>query len=471
MKSKKRPLPSLELLEGRWVPATVSFINGTLFISNPTVPATTGVVLTQTAANRFSVADNGHALGTYAGVGNINYTGSNASDKFTVNLGAFTYTGSLFANSGNGNDTISVTGAGGAIRGNLTLLPGLGNDFVSLNNAAGSGAFTVGGTTQVIDSGGNDTINLGNASAVSDFLGNVSLSGMNNVTLGFGQPDTFGGDLSATVAGEAVPLFFQTKTVTGPAVTINGSLQLTGGAGNDTVVDSDLAVNRDVTIDLAGAPNDPLNSNLVSTAADPATGTPATPLRVNGNFSYTGGSGVDELILSGYQVGGSMTLNLGDGNDVVDLGTIGGLLQAPTIGGDLSITGGNGNIDLNGAFFGDTEVAALVSGNFTVNLGNGNDAMTVANAPGGLFSWTSGNGNDNVTLGAAGTNGQAFNVHMQFGTGNDTLALAGGTVATPNSITGFVDMGGPPGGNAFDPTGSLVAGTWVIVGPFTLQNV
>ena len=470
MKPKKRAPLALEHLEDRWAPATVQFFNGTLFVSNPTVPATTGVVLTQTAANTFSVRDNGTPLGTYAGVGNINYTGSNLADKFTLNLGALTYTGSLFANSGNGNDTISVTGTGGAIRGNLTLLPGLGDDLVQMNST-GTGGITVGGTLQVSDSGGNDTINLGNASAVSHFLGNVSLSGMNNVTLGFGQPDTFGGDLSATVAGEAVPLFFQTKTVTGSAVTINGSLQLTGGAGNDTVVDSDLAVNRDVTIDLAGAPNDPLNSNLVSTAADVSTGAPATPLRVNGNFSYTGGSGVDELILSGYQVGGSMTLNLGDGNDVVDLGTVGGLLPAPTIGGDLSITGGNGDIDLNGAFFGDTEVAALVSGNFTVNLGNGNNTMTVGNAPGGLFSWTSGNGNDNVTLGAAGTNGQAFNVHMQFGTGNDTLTLAGGTVVAPNTITGFVDMGGPPGGNAFDPTGQLATGTWVVLPPFTLQNV
>jgi hypothetical protein len=61
---------------------------------------------------------------------------------------------------------------------------------------------------------------------------------------------------------------------------------------------------------------------------------------------------------------------------------------------------------------------------------------------------------------------------MTFGTGSDTLTLAGnGTLLTPNYLTGFVDMGGPPGGNSFDPTGSLAAGTWVVEQPFTLQNV
>jgi hypothetical protein len=41
----------------------------------------------------------------------------------------------------------------------------------------------------------------------------------------------------------------------------------------------------------------------------------------------------------------------------------------------------------------------------------------------------------------------------------------------PERLTGTVDMGGPPGGNSFDPTGSLAAGTWITVSPFTLKNV
>jgi hypothetical protein len=85
--------------------------------------------------------------------------------------------------------------------------------------------------------------------------------------------------------------------------------------------------------------------------------------------------------------------------------------------------------------------------------------------------WQSGSGNDSVTLGATGTNGQSWNVQMTFGTGNDTLTLAGGTAVQPNSLSGIIGMAGPPGGNSFAPTGSLAAGTWIIVPPFTIKNV
>ena len=78
-----------------------------------------------------------------------------------------------------------------------------------------------------------------------------------------------------------------------------------------------------------------------------------------------------------------------------------------------------------------------------------------------------------MTFGDATNQGpERWNVHMQFGTGSDTLTLAGnGTVASPEQLTGVVNMGGPSGGNAFDPTGSLAAGTWITVAPFTRQNV
>ncbi len=97
----------------------------------------------------------------------------------------------------------------------------------------------------------------------------------------------------------------------------------------------------------------------------------------------------------------------------------------------------------------------------------------VGNAPGGQLTWNSGNGQDSLTLGdATNQGGELWNVHMQFGSGSDTFVLAGnGTVATPERLAGFVDMGGPRGANAFDPTGSLAAGTWLTVSPFTLKHV
>src|SRR5207245_8133889 len=127
---------------------------------------------------------------------------------------------------------------------------------------------------------------------------------------------------------------------------------------------------------------------------------------------------------------------------------------------------GNGNNDY-------TAFNGTVGGSLRFNFGNGDNTVTIDHAPAGVLYWTSGNGNDSVMLGGA-TNapGETWNVNMRFGTGSDTLTLAGnGTVANPEKMTGFIDMGGPPAGNSFDPTNSLGAGTWVIVSPFTLQNV
>ncbi len=458
MKSKSRRLPSLEPLEDRCVPATVRLISGTLYISNPTiVGTTTNVTVTQTAANTFSVTDGASNNGTYANVSNINYTGSNAADRFTLNLNGLTYTGSLLANAGNGNDSVTVNN--GNMRGNLQVFPGSGNDSVGLGNTA---ALTVGGTTQVTDTAGNDSITLGNATAASNFQGSVSLQGLNTINVANGAADTYGSDFTASTTVETLPLNFLTANGA-PAVTINGNLQLTGGPSDDTVVLSSLVVNKSVNVNLAGA----LTTTFGNTATEQSSG-PA--LQVGGSFTYTGGSGADYVALPGVSVNNNLTLNLGDGPDVVDLNTAGGLFASPTVGGDLDVNGGNGDINLNG-FFGEG-ITATVFGSMNFNLGSGNDSATIVHAPGVRLNWTSGNGSDSVTLGAATTfSGEFWNVNFHFGTGSDTLTLSPDAPAT-QYITGFVDMGGPAGGNVFDPFGeTLPGGNWQIVQPWTLQNV
>jgi hypothetical protein len=61
--------------------------------------------------------------------------------------------------------------------------------------------------------------------------------------------------------------------------------------------------------------------------------------------------------------------------------------------------------------------------------------------------------------------GSAWNVNMTFGTGNDKLTLSDAAPAT-QFISGFVDLGGPPGGNTFNQ-----GLNWTIDEPFTLKNV
>jgi hypothetical protein len=444
MKQKNSAPLYLEPLEDRWVPATVRFVAGSLYVSNPLITGgTASLTLTQTANNTWQVKDGNAVLGTYAGVGNLSVTGSNAADKITVDLQTFTSGGNLLINSGNGNDTVALKAAGGSLRGSVTMLTGYGNDSVSMNNT-GTG-ITIGGAVQISDLAGNDTVSFGNAAGVSKFLGNVTLTGMNAIRLAFGQADVFGGNFTASLGNDAVPLDLETNKVP-TSVTIDGSLLISGGAGDDSVFYSSMSVNGDVNINLGESQT--ASGNFVSEFA----GFPL--LQVGGNYTYTGGSGVDEVVLSGATIGGNASLNLGSGgDDTVDVSTASSGIQ-PIIGGNLTMTGGNGNIYFDG--FSAEGITAAVGGNLSVTVGSGNDTATLLGPVGGTTSWHSGNGNDSLTVAGA----QTYNLNVAFGNGDDTFTLNNAAAV----VTGSVNGGGRITGNVFND----LAGT--LGSPFTLSN-
>ncbi len=65
MKMTRRPL-GLEVLEDRWVPATIRFDGSNLFVSNPLVTAgASKISITETGANLFQVKDGTTNDGTY----------------------------------------------------------------------------------------------------------------------------------------------------------------------------------------------------------------------------------------------------------------------------------------------------------------------------------------------------------------------------------------------------------------------
>jgi hypothetical protein len=428
MKPKKRTLPSLELLEGRWLPANVTFVSGYLFIGPSSGETAMKLTAKQSSANHFTVTDGASTLGTFGPVGNLLISGSNGSDSITVNLNGLTYTGNIpFINSGNGNDTVSIIN--GKDNGNVLVLLGVGNDSVSL-------AANVGGSAQVISQSG-----VGSASVTvtsTSIGGDLSLTRARLVTLS--AATAFGGNVTVqdgSIGSSSV-------SITG-AATVTKNLTIQGGTGSDSVaISGALTVNGGTQITL-GNGNDTFNLTGAAT--------------FGGNFSFSSGAGNDSVNVTAGTFGSNASFNAGDGNDSVTLAA------ASTVSGTLSVTEGSGNDSVT--------VDSTVFGDERWNLGNGNDTVTIGNAPGGQLRWTSGNGNDSVTFGdATNSAGETWNVSMRFGTGNDTLTLAGnGTVASPEGLTGFIDMGGPPGGNSFDPTGSLAAGTWVVISPFTLQNV
>jgi hypothetical protein len=453
MKQKRRAHLAVEQLEQRWVPANVKFVSGYLLISPSAGEAALNLTVVQSAttANTFTVTDQGKTLGSYAGVGNIFITGGNGADTVSVDLKGKTYTGGLTANTGSGADTVTVmsSAAGGALLGNVNLNGSGGNHVVNL--ATGANGITIGGSVQATDTLGANTFNFG-ATTASTLGKNLTLTGYNTVSLGGAAGDTINGGI--TVNDGALGL--GAKVTLNDKLTVNSALNVTTGAGNDTITIGSITVNGNAQVNT-GSGND-----TVALAAGTSTPT------VGGNLTITGGSGNDSVNLAGgasESVGGTLTIGLGDGTDTVTLDN-----ANLTVAGSLRLSLGNGNDSVT--------VDSTVNGNMYWSLGSGTDTVTIGSAPGGRLYWTSGNGDDSVTFGdATSVGGQSWNVQMQFGTGSDTLTLAdstttapGITPATPDFLTGFVDMGGPPGGNSFDPTGSTGTGSWVIVPPFTLQN-
>src|SRR5206468_979790 len=91
-------------------------------------------------------------------------------------------------------------------------------------------------------------------------------------------------------------------------------------------------------------------------------------------------------------INGSLLMNLGDGNNLVEFGSQG------SVGGNVNVTAGNGNNDFSNTVLGG--FAGNIGGSLSFNLGNGNDSASVSSPVGGLFSWRSGNGADSVQLGS-----------------------------------------------------------------------
>jgi hypothetical protein len=461
MKSRRLARLRLEQLESRLVPSlTVMSLSGTLFVSGTPVGASPpGVVLTETAPNSFQVQDGASNLGTYAHIANVNLNLTNHQNRsVNINLNGNTLSGNLFINEGAGDTTSNAANGtgifGGRIGGSLTVVGGSGEEtlvpgfqvlsappFAVPMGLSVGGDIVFNGRSNLAPFAFNvlDTGILFGAGAPTVTVGG-SIQTTNVDALGIGQNTTVGKNLTYSVApGEG-------NGFLGVAGTVRGGVQATfgnGTAGNTL----DLTPTGNVGGSLqAGMGNGPA---IVLLEAGSTVGT---------SVNISSGAGNDSYAIAG-QISGNASFNVGDGNDSVTLDA------GATVFGNLTVTAGGGNesITLDGA----------VSGNLRVTLGNGNDTVTIGNAPGGILFWTSGSGNDSVTFGdATNAAGETWNVQMRFGSGNDTLTLAGnGTVASPEALTGFIDMGGPPGGNAFDPTGSLAAGTRVIVQPFTLQNV
>jgi len=420
--------PRLEMLEDRWVPATVHDVAGDLLISGQTKSTLT---VAATGVGQITVTDGTLSPVTYSNVGSlIEITGTNLSDTIIFSGVAADFAGNLLITSGNGNDIVDLSGT---VPGSVTVITGLGNDSLNLGTtSAGTAAFNVGGSLIYDSTYGNDTVTTTAATTVS---GNASLTGLQNLTLTSAL--TVKGALNLTDISAGFPL-----DVTGAGALTVGeptgsgpleSLTVTGAAGADKFLPTGV-------VTVTGNATFNFGQSVGASAMTMPAGS-----SVGGNLTYNGGNGGDTVTFAtGDSFAGNATLNLGNGGNSLVLN------EAWSVAGNLTIAEGNGG---NNPFaIGASTAAATVAGNLSITQGNGtNGKVTVWYPPAGLLIYHGGNGTDSLDLETTTTPAATgvYDVYITFGTGMDTLAFDVTPGGTGNGDTFVGTVIGNGGTNAF----------------------
>lgn len=235
---------------------------------------------------------------------------------------------------------------------------------------------------------------------------------------------------------------------------VTGSLNVSFGAGNDTVViggentpsmsPSFTAVNIDVSAPQQQNATATASSSTTSAIAKAAVVTPPTGttpiapdndsvvvwgMNVAGSASITTGIGNDYVYMTQATIGGSLSINTGSGNDNVDLEQMGLVSGTVTVQMN-SQSNESDHVMFNGVY---------AKGNIQVNTGAGADFVTIETTTGfANVGVNTGAGNDSVTL---------YSVHAvdqimaQLGDGNDSLTA-------DYLYTNLVDLDGGSGTNS-----------------------
>lgn len=271
--------------------------------------------------------------------GNFTLTLPNTNNMICYDFNGFTFTGNFTINGGNNSDTLTFIDAdGGAIDGNLLLNR---VNTVVLLNVATHGNFAdyvprdagglnilqmlqspVDGNATYFGSPISDTVSLVTSNVGGTLTTNLGAGPLNMLTLDAGT--TVGGQLifSGLNGDDAVDL---------EATTINGSVVLNMGNGNNTLTFSQLAVvHQDLTM-IGGSGNDSIDNFLGTLGGnvllrfgngannfyfgDDAPG--AGGVVLGSRITYCGGSGFDDVQFrtSAAALGATVNVQLGAGND------------------------------------------------------------------------------------------------------------------------------------------------------------
>jgi len=481
-RKNRRPQLNVQTLEDRSVPATFSYLAGTLTVTaadndfiqvSPSNNAPVGYLHVNSPGGIFDsitqaqpvtnlvvkmggnnintlFLDNGTFLaGSVSVLGakqNTNVTSlANIGKNFTFQAASgaasdivtLSGLGSVGGNAsiklGNGNNTANLTG--GTISGNVNISSGTGNDnvFLTADSSAvigGSVSMTLGAGTNQVHSAGDGLFKVGKDLTYTGGSGkdDFDMTKATTTTL------DVGGKLKITLGAAALS---QNDLDLG-GMDVGGSVTVTGGKDPDTVNMTNYAsVGGSMTFTLGDSEN-AVNLDIVSTG---------------GSLIYNGGLDTDNINWNAFQVGkdlkvnakgsrtladqnlrfgtnsvipnsvnGSMTITGGEVNDFVRVNRV-------TIGGALKIATGGRSDELS---IDDTSVAGAT----LIDLGAGGDSLQVDNQNsdgagnlnenttfGGSFTVKGGEGNDFIILSSQGGNLIKFGgkVILQGGTGNDTF--------------------------------------------------
>jgi serralysin len=391
--------------------------------------------LTGSRFNDTLTGDDGYNT-IWGGAGNDTIAGNGGTNFLYGEDGADTLLG------GDGSDFLTADRGDQTVWWNNTLRAYGGDDYLygwygndRLYGGAGDDRIEEVAGNDLVDGGaGNDTliywnigaaltINLGIVGSQSIGVGNVTITGIENI-IGSQGGDTLTGDDGAN----RIDGYYGADTIYGKAgddVLLGGygDDTIVGGAGNDTVSYDNIS--GDLTVDLAIA----TAQNTVAAGMD----------TITGFENLTGGPNNDHL----YGNGSANTIDGYYGNDIIQ-----------GRGGDDILLGGVGDDRLDGG-----------SGNDTMSGGTGNDVFIVGSS-GDLVSEASGEGTDTVVSSvnyALGNNveklrltGTAHNAH---GNSLDNVIIGNGVANTISGDLGNDTLTGDAGADAFRFNTALNAST------------
>jgi Ca2+-binding RTX toxin-like protein len=346
------------------------------------------------------VAGNGNDQ-LFGGSGNDDFAGQSGNDFLEGGAGNDTLNG------GSGDDLIVWTnrsvGSFSDSDGSDTVDGSSGNDILEVHASDLGDSYVVDGTGFTHVEIGSDNIVFFGIETLS-FVGGAGNDSV--VSNGF---VTFA-PLDVVVEGAAGDDTVDFSSVSSSAVVVNadggaGNDTLTGGAGNDTLAGGD---GNDI-LD-GGLGNDDLQGGAGDDTISWAGG--------DGSDLIDGGEGRDVLSILG--TGGNDSIGIagdGLGNAVLTLGSESLTVSAVE---DFSITETGFGDDV--ITISDLSATALAGGTVTVDLGAGNDVLNGANATTAISAFAS-SGNDTLTGGSGDDtlNGSSGDDLIEGGAGNDTL--------------------------------------------------